>query len=321
MAKNRGKKRKAKKSNFPGNPSTDQPPSLFPSISRQNRSKNRLWALPQEIRWIIYELLLLKPEVPIALPSPVYPTGGVCGMLEPTKAKVKATRRICGLLEVSKAIRHDAAQFFYEQNNFVLGWCKEEDVRPRFVAKPNGLESFLAVTPQFYIGCIRKLTILVPLPVFPYPDSSSTMSTETLFAPFKDMTTATLKNFPNLRVVNITFTEFIPTMLTYPWEEIEDQVFDSLSIFFQHHNLKKIIIGVDLIGKPLPPSSLQLPWDPIRDVFNEIKKAIKRAMRGQNGIWSTKESRWNEIFIKTRESRFLEPELWTIVKKRYLMTP
>ncbi|EDO03910.1 predicted protein [Sclerotinia sclerotiorum 1980 UF-70] len=115
-----------------------------------------------------------KAENPIQITSPM----DTLPHKHPEKKNRTPLKGGLALLQVSKAMHQDAAQNFYEHNNFVIGSpIKHMQYAARFVKgcrssiHPNhhGLQSFLSRVPRFYINCIRELTILTSVAILTEP--------------------------------------------------------------------------------------------------------------------------------------------------------
>ncbi|KAF7901163.1 hypothetical protein EAF00_003384 [Botryotinia globosa] len=136
------------------------------------------------------------------------------------------------LLEVNKAVHHDASQYFYQNNHFVIRisvnalhrldkfTLTEKSIT---LANNHRLRCFLTRVPRFYISCIKELTILIsfafeytsnwPCGLVSYPmNPSPAYISNSVLGQFQDMTTGTLRRFSSLRVVNVIFNDFYQEM-------------------------------------------------------------------------------------------------------------
>ncbi|KAF7863032.1 hypothetical protein EAF04_007115 [Stromatinia cepivora] len=122
------------------------------------------------------------------------------------------------------------------------------------------LRCFLTVTPRFYTKCTRSITIRAH---HGFPFRKVKFSYLDLIY-FGNMTTTTLKSFPNLWIYSICYAPC-----------------------FEHHTLEEINLNVDLRGKPdmyATDFHQNKAGDPVRDIFLLIKRAIKRSTKKQKGV-------------------------------------
>ncbi|TGO75852.1 hypothetical protein BELL_0189g00150 [Botrytis elliptica] len=185
-------------------------------------SRLTLLDLPLEVRQIIYRYVLVKKNR-IEIVSPL----DTLSRSHPERRKRKQPKGAAALLQVNKAIHHDAAQYFYENNHFVIRLSVNALHRlsifsytEKSISRANshGLRCFLTRVPRFYISCIKELTILVSFALdqlavwscdlvsYRVRPSSAYVSNSVLNK-FQDMTTVTLRRFSSLRVVNIIFND------------------------------------------------------------------------------------------------------------------
>ncbi|CCD53017.1 hypothetical protein BofuT4_P139410.1 [Botrytis cinerea T4] len=200
------------------------------------------------------------------------------------KKRHKPSNYSHAILRVSKAIRHDAAEYFYTNTNFAIG-SPRWDQKPELEPSPDGIQTFLSWTPRHYVNCITKLTILARLFVY----FRKTEFTHADLTYFEAMMIATKESFVNLQVLSVMFTEFDGTVL-------------------QHQNLEEIYLGVDLIGKPARYKGIPA-WDqlPDRDALIFIKDVVKTAAM-KHGSWVFHwEERWDSLFSQEEEN---EEEHW-----------
>ncbi|KAF5874398.1 uncharacterized protein Bfra_004405 [Botrytis fragariae] len=285
-------------------------------------SRLRLLDLPLEIRQIIYQYVLVK-ENRIEIVSPL----DTLSRSHPQRRKRKPPKGATSLLQVNKAIHHDAAQYFYENNHFVIRLsvnalhrldpftCTEKSITR---ANNHGFRCFLTRVPRFYVSCIKELTILIsfaldyselwPCNIVSYRMSpSAAYISNSVLRQFQDMTTVTLRRFSGLQVVNIIFNDvdserepldsFRPT--SHPWQ-IEQSLFNSFHNLFQYSNLERITLGMHLQGDP--HSYLFCPRHYLTRgglVLCVIKDSMKRALKNQDGAWESPET--NEIWMHIKD--------------------
>lgn len=167
--------------------------------------------LPFEVREMIYSFIMIK-ENPIQITSPM----DTLPHKHPEKKNRTPLKGGLALLQVSKAMHQDAAQNFYEHNNFVIGSpIKHMQYAARFVKgcrssiHPNhhGLQSFLSRVPRFYINCIRELTILTSVAILTEPYYCACPGQpvrhhlpRSIMTHFQNMIVMVVKRFPSLRI-------------------------------------------------------------------------------------------------------------------------
>ncbi|KAF7931771.1 uncharacterized protein EAE98_004507 [Botrytis deweyae] len=285
-------------------------------------SRLTLLDLPLEVRQIIYRYVLVKKNR-IEIVSPL----DTLSRSHPERRKRKQPKGAAALLQVNKAIHHDAAQYFYENNHFVIRLSVNALHRlsifsytEKSISRANshGLRCFLTRVPRFYISCIKELTILVSFALdqlavwscdlvsYRVRPSSAYVSNSVLNK-FQDMTTVTLRRFSSLRVVNIIFNDidneieprelFLP-MPPHPWN-VEQSLFNSFHNLFQYSNLEKITFWMDLNGDP--DSYEFCPADYSESgglVLCVIKDSIKRALKNQGGAWESPGTDLTQMHIK-----------------------
>lgn len=247
---------------------------------------------------MIYEYFLDREAILITSPSPTGPTGTPCA-----------------LLELNKAIRHDAAQYFYNHNVVAIGCPNDMYSRSTDIANLHGLSCFLGRTPRFYTNCIRALAIQTRLTLRRdwggKRDQKITQWSNENLARFKDMVFTTLVHFPNILEIQILLTEVsalseLDYMMRGNPHTLQSQVFDAFDTLFQHPSLRKIQLGVELKGNE----------NTFRGNFLGIERAIECAREQQKDIWiDTKDNR-HLIFTETHpdDSAFLDLDLWVMEK-------
>ncbi|TGO24010.1 hypothetical protein BPAE_0114g00040 [Botrytis paeoniae] len=282
----------------------------------------RLLDLPLEIRQIIYKYVLVK-ENRIEIVSPL----DTLSRSHPQRRKRKPPKGATSLLQVNKAIHHDAAQYFYENNHFVIRLSVNALHRldtftytEKSITRANnhGFRCFLTRVPRFYVSCIKELTILIsfaldysvlwPCDFVSYRRSpSGAYISNSVLRQFQDMTTVTLRRFSSLRVANIIFNDVdnerepldSSRPMPHPWHS-EQSLFNSFHNLFQHGNLEKITLRMDLKGDPR--SYLFCPRHYRTSgglVLCVIKDSMKRALRNQGGAWESPEI--NEIWMHIKD--------------------
>ncbi|KAK6606266.1 hypothetical protein H4I96_04728 [Botrytis cinerea] len=196
------------------------------------------------------------------------------------------------ILRVSKAIRHDAAEYFYTNTNFAIG-SPRWDQKPELEPSPDGIQTFLSWTP----GIIKT--------EFTHADLTY----------FEAMMIATKESFVNLQVLSVMFTEFdgvcvpdSPLDVGIETDGWLKTIYNSFKTVLQHQNLEEIYLGVDLIGKPARYKGIPA-WDqlPDRDALIFIKDVVKTAAM-KHGSWVFHwEERWDSLFSQEEEN---EEEHW-----------
>ncbi|KAF7863031.1 hypothetical protein EAF04_007114 [Stromatinia cepivora] len=182
-------------------------------------------------------------------------------------------------------------------------------------ANRHGLQSFLTRVPRFYVSCIKELTILSAVAILSkshwcslwgnpgigicpgHPPVSHHLP-NSIIAHFQDMTVAALKRFSGLRVANVIFTDVEDA--EDDWREspevtVERSLVNSFNILFHHENLEKITLRLDLKGKP--PRYRFCARHPTEGshIFHVIEKAMKKAVKGQDGFWVSPETNGDDI--------------------------
>ncbi|KAJ8060851.1 hypothetical protein OCU04_009934 [Sclerotinia nivalis] len=282
------------------------------------QSRITLLDLPLEVRQMIYRLIIVKQNaIQITSPMDTLPRG------HPEKKNRTPPKGGAALLEVSKAMHCDAAQYFYENNNFIIGSPIKHMVhvgrftkssRSSIKANRHGLQSFLTRVPRFYVNCIRELTILTPVAILSkshwcglwgnpgiaicpgHPVSHHLP--KSIIAHFQDMTVAALKRFPGLRIANIIFTDAEDAEDDWrelPHSTVERSLVNSFNILFHHDNLEKITLRLDLKGEA--PHYRFCTRHPLEGshIFHVIEKAMKKAVKGQDGLWTSPETNGDDI--------------------------
>ncbi|TGO39011.1 hypothetical protein BHYA_0062g00140 [Botrytis hyacinthi] len=283
-------------------------------------SRLTLLDLPLEIRQLIYKYVLVK-EYRVEIVSP----SGTLSRSHPERRERKPPKGATALLEVNKAVHHDAAQYFYQNNHFVIRLSVNAlhrldnfTLTEKSITRANnhGFRCFLARVPQFYISCIKKLTILIsfafgyssrwPCGLVSYPMyPSPTYISNSVLRQFQDMTTVTLRRFSSLRVVNIIFNDVDNEMeplelarpMPHPWY-CEQSLFNSFHNLFQYDNLEKITLGMDLNRDP--DSYRFCPRHYLKSgglVLCVIKDSMKRAVKNQGGAWESPETNLTQMHI------------------------
>ncbi|TGO64852.1 hypothetical protein BCON_0005g00500 [Botryotinia convoluta] len=284
-------------------------------------SKPILLDLPLEIRQLIYKYVLFK-ENRVEIVSPL----DTLSRSHPEKRKRKPPKGATALLEVNKAVHHDAAQYFYENNHFVIRLSVNAlhrldnfTLTEKSITRANnhGFRCFLTRVPQFYISCIKELTILISFALdycalwlcdlISYRMSpSGAYISNSVLRQFQDMTTVTLRRFSSLRVVNIIFNDVNNEIepldssrpMPHPWHS-EQSLFNSFHNLFQYGNFEKITLGMDLKGDP--GSYRFCPRHYLKSgglVLCVIKDSMKRALKNQGGAWESPETNLTKMHIK-----------------------
>lgn len=282
-------------------------------------SKLRLLDLPLEIRQLIYKYILVK-EYRIEIVSPL----DTLSRSHPERRKRKSPKGATALLEVNKAIHHDAALYFYENNHFVIRISVDALHRldaftytEKSITRANnhGLRCFLTRVPRFYVSCIKELTILISFATtdpeyWPCDSISYRGSTSTAYVSggvvrqFQYLTAVTLRRFSSLRVANIIFSdadsEKEPTYsyqnTPKPWK-LEESLFKSFHNLFQCENLERATLRMDLNddSRSYLFCPKHHPWSRGGFVFRIINAAMERAMKNQDGDWEPTEDHGIEI--------------------------
>ncbi|KAM0317083.1 hypothetical protein ACHAO8_002648 [Botrytis cinerea] len=284
-------------------PFKDPPQCLFPPPlnSESTKWEDLFLGLPFNVRWMTYRHLSIVGKTPILIRSP---------LSSAYKKRHKPSNNSHAILRVSKAIRHDAAEYFYTNTNFAIG-SPRWDQKPELEPSPDGIQNFLSWTPRHYVNCITKLTILARLVVY----FRKTEFTHADLTYFEAMMIATKESFVNLQVLSVMFTEFdgvcVPDspldvgIKTDGWLKT---IYNSFKTVLQHQNLEEIYLGVDLIGKPARYKGIPA-WDqlPDRDALIFIKDVVKTAAM-KHGSWVFHwEERWDSLFSQEEEN---EEEHW-----------
>ncbi|TGO13596.1 hypothetical protein BTUL_0067g00390 [Botrytis tulipae] len=284
-------------------------------------SRPRLLDLPLEIRQLIYKYVLVK-ENRIEIVSPL----DTLSRSHPERRERQPPKGATALLEVSKAVHHDAAQYFYQNNHFVirisvnalLHRLDKFTLTEKSITRANnhGFRCFLNRVPRFYISCIKELTILIsfafeyfsrwPCGLVSYPmNPSPAYISNSVLGQFQDMTTGTLRRFSSLRVVNVIFNDFYHEMeslelsrrLPHPYH-CEQSLFNSFHNLFQYDNLEKITIGMDSNRDPdsyrFCPGHYSYSGGLVLCV---IKDSMKRALKNQGGAWESPETNLPQMYI------------------------
>ncbi|KAF7956780.1 hypothetical protein EAE96_004107 [Botrytis aclada] len=139
-------------------PFKDPPQCFFPPPRNPNSTswEDLFLKLPSDVRWMIYDRVSVVRTRQILIRSP---------LSSAYKKSHRPSRNSHAILGVSKAIHHDAAEYFYKKATFVIGswrWDQEPELEP----SPDGIQSFLSWTPKHYVECITKLSILARLVVY-----------------------------------------------------------------------------------------------------------------------------------------------------------
>ncbi|TGO13595.1 hypothetical protein BTUL_0067g00380 [Botrytis tulipae] len=267
--------------------------------------------LPSYVRWMIYDQLSVVRPTPVLIRSPLSSV---------YKESHKTLTNSHAILGVSKAIHHDAAEYFYTHTHFVIGswrWDQEPELEP----SPDGIQTFLSWTPRHYVNCITKLTILARLVV--YFRKTEFAHADLMY--FEAMTIAAKESFVNLRILSLLFTEFdgvcVPDcpldvgVKTNGWHQT---VYSSFKKLLNHQSLQEIYLGVDLMGKPARYKGNRA-WDQLlnRDAFILIKEMAKYATM-EHGSWIFYgEEDWDNLFARgeDHEDYYFDPELCPIARK------
>ncbi|TEY50784.1 hypothetical protein BOTCAL_0273g00160 [Botryotinia calthae] len=290
-------------------------------------SKPRLLDLPLEIRQLIYKYVLVK-EHRIEIVSPL----DTLSRSHPESRKCKPSKGATALLKVNKAIHHDAARYFYENNHFVIRisvsalhrlntftYTEKSITR----ANDHGLRCFLTRVPRFYVSCIKEPTILIslattdpeywPCDSISYGGSPSTAYiSDSIMRQFQDLTAVTLSCFSSPRVANIISSDADSEKeLAYsyrntpqPWK-LEESLFKSFHNLFQYENLERITLRMDLNGdsRSYLFCPKHHPWRRGGLIFRIINASIERALKNQDGDWESSEDYGIEttwVEVKTR---------------------
>ncbi|THV51487.1 hypothetical protein BGAL_0109g00140 [Botrytis galanthina] len=267
--------------------------------------------LPLHVRWMIYAQLSVVRPIPVLIRSP---------LSSAYKKSHKPLTNSHAILGVSKAIHHDAAEYFYTQTNFVIGswrWDQEPELEP----SPDGIQTFLSWTPRHYVNCITKLTILARLVV--YFRKTEFAHADLMY--FEAMTIATKESFVNLRILSVLFTEFdgvcvpdCPLDVGVKTDGWQGTICSSFKRLLNHQSLQEIYLGVDLIGKPARYKGTRA-WDKLldRDAFILIKEMAKYATM-EHGSWIFYgEEEWDDLFARGEDHKdyYYDAELCPIARK------
>ncbi|THV51486.1 hypothetical protein BGAL_0109g00130 [Botrytis galanthina] len=283
-------------------------------------SRLTLLDLPLEVRQMIYQYVLVK-ESRVEIVSPL----DTLSRSHPERRKRQPPKGATALLEANKTVHHDAAQYFYQNNHFVirisvnaLHRLDKFTLTEKSITRANyhGFRCFLTRVPRFYISCIKELTILIsfafeyashwPCGLVSYPmNPSPAYISNNVLGQFQDMTTGTLRRFSSLRVVNVIFNDIYQEMeslelsrrIPHPYH-CEQSLFNSFHNLFQYDTLEKITIGMDSNRDPdlyrFCPGHYSNSGGLVLCV---IKDSMRRALKNQGGAWESPETNLTQMYI------------------------